>query len=648
MCGICGVLHRERGRPVSRDVLRQMIAALRHRGPDDAGTFVRGDPLPGKEPAEAPPPANVGLGMARLSIIDVAGGHQPMANEDGSAWVVCNGEVYNFRELRDELVGRGHYFRTRSDTEVIVHLYEEAGERVVERLRGMFAFALWDEPRERLLLARDRLGQKPLVYVDDGSRLAFASELQSLLVAPDVPRAVCAEALDDYLTYQYVPAPLTIFEGVLKLPPAHVLSVSATETRLERYWSPPSETGERPDPRRCAAELRERLAAAVRMRLVSDVPLGAFLSGGIDSSIVVGLMAAATREPVRTFSIGFGERKYDELRYARMAAERFGTEHREFVVQPDAVSLLPKLVRHYGEPFADSSAIPTYYLAERTREHVTVALSGDGGDETFGGYHRYVAMRLGAAYDALPQAARRLWEGLADKLVAKLPASAEPKTVGRRVKRFLGALARPYAERYVNWIAYFKHDEKPGLYTDAFRARLGAHDARQVLVGEFERAAGLDPVAATALVDAVTYLPNDILAKVDIASMANALEVRSPFLDHEVAAYALALPTAAKLGAWGLSTKKLLRDAFAGLLPEPIRRRGKMGFGVPIAAWLRRPLRGYVQDYLLSPECLGRGYFRPDAVRRLVDEHVRGRADHADHLWALLNLELWHREFLPG
>jgi len=645
MCGICGILHRDRGRPVSRDVLRRMIARIRHRGPDDAGTYVRGDspPYPGAEP---PTDRNVGLGIARLSIIDVAGGHQPMANEDGTVWVVLNGEIYNFWELRNELAARGHIFRTRADTEVLPHLYEEHGASLVDRVRGMFAFALWDEREQRLLLARDRLGQKPLVYHDDGSRLVFASELQALLEAPDIPRAVSPEALDLYLTYQYVPAPLTIFEGIRKLPPGHILSASPGETRIERTWEPPTALAEDIDADRCADDLRGRLTEAVRMRLISDVPLGAFLSGGIDSSIVVGLMAGLRKEPVRTFSIGFGERKYDELAYARIAAKHFKTDHREFVVEPDAIGLLPQLVRHYGEPFADSSAIPTYYLAQRTREHVTVALSGDGGDEAFGGYQRYVAMRLGAIYDALPDVARSAFEGVAGALVRKLP-TAQPRTLGRRLRRLVEGLARPHAERYVEWIAYFKRADREGLYTDEFAARLGGHDPARFLADEFARVAALDPVAATSRVDAVTYLPNDILVKVDIASMANSLEARSPFLDHEVMSFGLSLPTEIKMGALGTSTKKLLRQTFADLLPPEIRARGKMGFGVPIAAWFRRQLRSYLQEILLSPECLARGYFREATVRRLVDEHVRERADHADRLWALLNLELWHREFLP-
>ncbi len=645
MCGICGIIHRDPERAVAREQLARMAERLRHRGPDDSGTYVRGDRPAG--PPDAASPRNAGLGMARLSIIDVAGGHQPMANEDGFVWAVCNGEIYNFRELRDDLQARGHAFRTRCDAEVLPHLYEEHGERLVEHLRGMFAIALWDDREGRLLLARDRLGQKPLVYHDDGERLAFASELQALVEAPGVPRQVCAEALDLYLTYQYVPAPLTIYEGVRKLPPAHVLVMTAEETRLERYWDLPAAPDARLDDAQACEVLRERLTEAVRMRLVSDVPLGAFLSGGIDSSIVVGLMAREMREPVRTFSIGFGERKYDELDYARMAARRFGTDHREFKVEADAVELLPQLVRHYGEPFADSSAIPTWYLSQRTREHVTVALSGDGGDEAFAGYQRYLAMHAAALYDQMPELARSVVEGLAGGLAPLVPASAQPKTIGRRVRRFLEGLPRPLAERYVHWIAYFRREDKEGLYADAFAERLPSREAESYLADEFGRVEGLDAVAATSRVDALTYLPNDILTKVDIASMASSLEVRSPFLDHDVMSFAYSLPTSLKLGATGTSLKALLRTAFADLLPDEIRRRGKMGFGVPIAHWLRGRLRRYIGDTLLSPAGLDRGYFRPEAVRRLVAEHLDGEADHANRLWALLVFELWHQAFLP-
>jgi len=657
MCGICGIFQRDPAASVSRDTLRAMVARLRHRGPDDAGTFLRGDAPASQIPEPQAPAAqsirnpqaairsgrNVGIGMARLSIIDVMGGRQPMCNEDGSVWVVFNGEIYNFRELRSDLRERGHIFRSHADTEVIVHLYEELGERVVERLHGMFAFALWDERREQLVLARDRLGKKPLVYHDDGSRLVFASELQALLQAPNVPRSLCAQALDLYLTYQYVPCPLTILEGVRKLPPAHYLVASREGVRIERYWSLPSDVAARPD---AAAELRERLDEAVRMRLVSDVPLGAFLSGGVDSSIVVGLMARHLREPVKTFSIGFGQPQYDELRYARIAAECFKTDHREFVVEPKAIEVLPLLVRHYGEPFADSSAIPTFYLAQHTRQHVTVALSGDGGDEGFGGYERYVAMALGARYDALPRPLRSAVGGLARALFGRA-STAEPKARGRRLRRFVEGLSRTQVQRYVEWIAYFKRADKAELYADEFAARLGEHDAAGYLAAEFGKAARLDAAAATARVDAATYLPNDILVKVDIASMANSLEVRCPFLDPDVIGFGLSLPTRLKMGRLGTSTKRLLRAAFADLLPPAIRRRGKMGFGVPIAHWLRGELRDYARDILLSPECLGRGYFRQDTVRRLVEEHQAARADHADRLWALLNLELWHREFLP-
>jgi len=643
MCGICGILERDVAKAVSRDVLRRMVARLRHRGPDDAGTFVRGE-RPGSPEVRPEGPRNLGLGMARLAVIDVLGGRQPMSNEDGSVWVVFNGEVYNFRELRRALRARGHRFRSQADTEVLVHLYEEEGERLVNRLRGMFAFALWDEPRGRLVLARDRLGQKPLVYYDDGARLVFASELQALLEAPGIPRRLSPVALDLYLTYQYIPAPHTIFEGVLKLPPAHILVVDAGGKRLESYWEPPREV--RPmGEAEAGSSLRERLDEAVRMRLVSDVPLGAFLSGGVDSSITVALMSRHSHEPVKTFSIGFGQRAYDELRYARAVAETFETEHREFTVEPDAVSLLPRLVRHYGEPFADSSAIPTFYLAQRTREHVTVALSGDGGDEAFGGYDRYRAMRLGEMFDRLPLLVRRAVLAGPGRLLRTLSTS-EPRTLRRRLRRFAEALALPRGERYLEWVAYFREAERLALYSDRFREKLRGERPQDYLVEEFARVGRLDAAAATAMVDATTYLANDILVKVDVASMANSLEVRSPFLDHEVFAFGLSLPTRLKLSVFSRAGKILLRRAFADLLPPRILRRRKMGFGVPMAAWLRGPLREHLRGTLLASDCPERGYFRPETIRRLVEEHLARRADHADRLWALLVFEQWHREFL--
>jgi len=643
MCGICGILERDAAKVVSREVLRRMVARLRHRGPDDTGTFVRGQVAASPE-ASADKPQNLGLGMARLAVIDVHGGHQPMPNEDGSVWVVFNGEIYNFRELRRELIARGHRFRSQADTEVLVHLYEEEGEGLVGRLRGMFAFALWDEPRERLVLARDRLGQKPLVYHDDGQRLVFASELQALLEAPGIPRRLSPVGLDLYLTYQYVPAPQTILEGIHKLPPAHFLVADGDGSRLRRYWDFPRQV-EDVGEAEAVSRLRELLTEAVRMRLVSDVPLGAFLSGGIDSSITVGLMSRHSREPVRTFSIGFGERAYDELAYARAAAKAFQTDHHEFTVEPDAVALLPTLVRHYGEPFADSSAIPTFYLAQKTREHVTVALSGDGGDEAFGGYDRYRAMRLAERFDRLPRLLKRVVLGGPGRLVRRFPTS-KPRTLARRLRRFAEALDLPRADRYLDWVAYFREADRRWLYTEDFLARLEAHRPGDYLREEFAVVERLDAAAATAAVDAATYLPNDILVKVDIASMANSLEVRSPFLDHEVFAFGLTVPTRLKVGSLARGGKLLLRRAFADLLPPRVLRRGKMGFGVPMASWLRGPLRDHLRRMVLSPESLGRGYFRPEALERLVGEHLEARADHADRLWALMVLEQWHREFL--
>jgi len=628
MCGICGVVYSDPEARVDVSVLGQMVETLHHRGPDDRGTFVRSTVNPA-----------VGLGHARLSIIDVAGGHQPMSNEDGSIVIVFNGEIYNFPALRDELTRRGHVFRTRSDTEVIVHLYEENGADCLAELRGMFALAIWDEPRQRLFLARDRLGQKPLCYHHDGRRFLFGSEMKAILAHPQVPREVDEVALHHYLTYQYVASPRTMFRAIRRLPPAHFLIWEKGEVRLERYWDL------RPDPRpmdekQCADELRGRLEEATQMRLISDVPLGAFLSGGVDSTIVVGLMSRLCREPVRTFSIGFAEKAFNELAYARLAAEKFGTQHQEFTVEPKAIEVLPKLIWHYNEPFADASAVPTYYVSQMTSEHVKVALTGDAGDECFAGYDRYRAVRLGEWCDRIPRFIRA---GLAAGIGCLIPGSSQPRSFRRRLKRFLQALRVPRRQRYLNWIGYFRDEEKARLYTDDFQARLGSRPSVALLDPWYDRAPPDDFLGATLFVDLMTYLPEDLLVKVDIAGMANSLETRSPFLDHQVVEFAATIPTRLKLK--GRTSKYILKQAFRDLLPEPIARRSKMGFGVPVAAWFRGELTGFLQETLLSSRA-DRGYFRPEAVERLVGEHLSGRFDHASKLWALLNFELWARMFL--
>ena len=465
MCGITGGVWTSESKSIDSSTLQRMVDVLRHRGPDDEGTYIAPlhvRPVYGTTPG-------VALGHRRLSIIDLCGGRQPLANEDSSVWVVFNGEIYNFRDLRKRLEGAGHRFRTTSDTEVIVHLYEDEGPGFLEHLNGMFALAIWDATRRTLLLARDRLGEKPLVYRMEPGRLLFASELKSILTVPGVPRELNPEALDAYLTYQYVPHPLTIYRGISKLPPAHVATYCEGRLEIRRYWQPDFQREEDRPEREYVDELRELLGSAVRMRLESEVPLGAFLSGGIDSTVIVGLMQRETKEPVRTFSIGFPVPEYDETRYARLVAGRFGCRHEEFRVEPDAIEILPQLVWHYDEPFADSSAIPTWYVAERTRRHVTVALTGDGGDELFAGYPRYRAVWLAQWFDRLPSLIRG---AIAGAYWQRLPASPRYKSLRRRFKRFVEVLGKPPLARYLEWIAIFNEARRAALYSDRFLATL--------------------------------------------------------------------------------------------------------------------------------------------------------------------------------
>jgi len=642
MCGICGIVGWNDGAAFDEGLLRRMSAVLAHRGPDDRGTYLCDAGAPRR-------PLRVGLGHARLSIIDLAGGHQPLANEDGTIHVVYNGEVYNFPEIRERLIRSGHVFRTRTDTEVIVHLYEERGVACLGELRGMFAFALWDRPKRRLFLARDRLGQKPLAYYQDRERFIFGSEIKAILEVPGVPRKVNAEAVHHYLTYQYVPHPLSMFQGMAKLPPAHYMVLEFDPSRRhvmrasqpQQYWQPRFRVESRLRWRDYAARVREHLTEAVRLRLISDVPLGAFLSGGIDSTVVVGLMSRLMKEPVKTFSIGFAEKRYDEVRYARMAANAFRTDHREFTVRPKALDVIPKLVWHYDEPFADSSAIPTYYVSQMTSEHVKVALTGDGGDECFAGYPRYKAVRLSALFDALPRGIRR---GLSATLWKRLPAPVQSKTLRRRARRFLEAMALSPEARYLRWCCIFDDERKYALYSAGMRARFRDIPSSAIFSDEYSKCRGPDFLARTMFVDMRRYLPDDLLVKVDVASMAHSLEARSPFLDHRLIEFVAGVPTDLKLR--GLRSKYLLKRAFADLLPGPIRRRRKMGFGVPIAEWFRGELKGFVRDILLDRACLERGYFEPAAVRHLVDEHTQGRFDHGYRLWSLLMLELWHQRFI--
>jgi asparagine synthase (glutamine-hydrolysing) len=626
VCGIVGIVRPAEATPVDRDLLARMCEAIRHRGPDEDGYYFNGP---------------VGLAMRRLAIIDLAGGQQPIHNQDASAWIVFNGEIYNYPELREQLEKLGHRFYTNSDTEAIIHAYDEYGADCPKHLRGMFAFAIWDEKRQELFLARDRVGKKPLLYAEANGQLIFASEFSALLLHPDISREVDRAAIDYYLSFACVPAPLTAYRSIRKLEPGHTLRWRAGQIKLERYWLPDfnrkikiseEEAGER-----AVAILRE----AVRVRLMSEVPLGAFLSGGIDSSAVVALMSEQSSEPVKTFSIGFEEQDFSELHHARRVAEHVGADHHEFIVRPDAMEVLPTLVEHYGEPYADSSAIPTYYVARETRKHVTVALNGDGGDECFAGYERYAAMQLAEKYHRLPGILRRR---LVEQAVELLPGSEKERNRFARVKRFVRAASLPRTERYLRWVSVFYGEAKRELYSESFRRETENLRAAAFLESWFSRANGAGVLDATLLTDTMTYLPNDLLVKVDIASMAVSLEARSPFLDHHVIEFAASLPEKYKLR--GLTTKYILKRVLKRLLPTENLERPKMGFGVPIGHWFRHEMRGFVRDTLLSEKALKRGLFNPASVRHMVEQHTSGQQDFAYHLWTLLMLELWFARFI--
>ncbi len=637
MCGITGAVWTDSGEPLERETLQRMTDVLAHRGPDDEGVY--SSHLAAHTYAGAL--AGVALGFRRLSIIDVATGAQPLSNEDGSVWIVFNGEIYNYLALRKRLQGSGHQFRTSGDTETLVHLYEDEGIDFLKHLEGMFALAIWDANHRQLILARDRLGKKPLVYRQEPERLLFASELKSVLQVPGVPREIDPGAVDEYLTYQYIPHPNTIFRGIRKLPPGHYAIYRDRQLRVASYWNPDfAQEIERPAAE-YKAELRSKLTSAVEKRLQSDVPLGAFLSGGVDSSIVVGLMTRLMKEPVRTFSIGFPVAEFDETSYAREVSQRLGTLHEEFRVEPDAVEILPKLVWYYDEPFADSSAIPTYYVSKMTRQRVTVALTGDGGDELFAGYPRYRAVEIGSRFDRLPRGLMKL---LAGEFWQRLPSGQRQKSYVRKFKRLVGALGRPPERRYLDWISIFNELRRAELYDEQFIASLPDSDPFDFLARAFARSRGRDPITATSLADLVTYLPCDLMTKVDIASMANSLECRQPFLDHHVVELAAAMPR--KLKYRRGRGKRILTEVFSDLLPLSVRRRPKMGFGVPLGHWFRNELRQFARDALLDSRAMNRGYFRPEVVRNMVEDHQAGRYDHSYRLWALLVFELWQREWV--
>ena len=623
MCGIAGKLSTTA--PVDRELLDRMCAVVTHRGPDSRGIFLDD---------------GVGLGIQRLRVIDLETGDQPVYNEDRSVVVVLNGEIYNYRELRAELERRGHRFATHGDTEVIVHLYEDEGAECVQALRGMFAFALWDRRRHVLLLARDRVGKKPLFYADDGASLWFGSEAKSILEDPSVDRAVDYDAIDSYLQLQYVPHPLSAFQSIRKLPPAHTLVWQDGRAEVSRYWKLSYRPAALADERDAHELIREQLLEATRLRLRSDVPLGAFLSGGVDSSAVVAAMAMEAPGRVRTFSIGFDEATHDETDYAREIAERFDTEHHELRVRPDAIEILPQLVWHYGEPFADSSAIPSFYLAQLTREHVTVALNGDGGDENFAGYRKYVSQQAAERLAALPRPARRALRSL----TAPLSGDGRGDSVSARLKRITEASLLTGADRYATSVAVLTEAERERLYTADFLASLQQRTAPLVKRVPYADSDAEDEINRSLDVDVQTYLPGALLVKMDIASMAHSLEVRSPLLDHRFMELAASLPGSWKLS--GRTTKHVFKDALRAWLPDHILDRPKSGFGVPLRRWFRADLRRLPEEILLDPRSTARGLFRTEAIRELIEAHRRGTADHANQIWALIQLELWFQTFV--
>ena len=624
MCGICGIVGPA---PVDRGVLGRMTRALEHRGPDDEGFHV----------AEYEDGTAVGLGFRRLSIIDLATGNQPIGNEDGSLQVVLNGEIYNYRELRAVLVKHGHRFATNADTEVIVHLYEEFGARCVERLNGMFAFALWDEKDRRLLLARDRFGKKPLYYADLGDALLFGSELKALLQHPSCPRELDFASLSRYLALEYVPTPRAIFEGVSKLPGGHYLLWREGRTSIEQYWDLSFEhDGDKRSDEEYVEEFRRLFRESVRRRLVSDVPLGAFLSGGIDSSSVVAMMSEALPAgAVQTFSIGFEEPSFDESSHARSVAEHFGVDHHEEVFsQETMLALLPTVTEFLDEPFADPSILPTYLLSRHTRESVTVALGGDGSDELLAGYPTFPADRFARLYP-LPRA---LNERVVIPLADRLPVSTKNFSPDFKLKRFLRGAGSPASERHATWLGAFTPSEQEALLTRP------AADPLEEQRRAFEGAPTTNRLERLLYVYAKTYLQDDILTKVDRASMACSLEVRAPFLDVDLVEFLGRVPARLKLR--GLDTKHLLKRAMADILPPGIAKRPKKGFGIPVAGWLKGSLREPLQDELSPDRIRRQGIFEPAVVERLVSEHMSGRRDHRKPLWTLFVFQLWHRRWL--
>lgn len=627
MCGITGKIFFNNNE-VSEKEMENMNKAIIHRGPDDGGVYIS-------------PDKKVGLGHRRLSIIDLSPlGHQPMRYMDRYE-IVFNGEVYNFQEKRDLLEKEGYTFKSHSDTEVILALYDKFGKKCLEHLRGMFAFAIYDEQEKTIFCARDRVGKKPFKYYLDDNVFMFASELKAILTQQEYKKEVDYAAIHHYLTLQYCPAPLTGFKDLKKLEPAHYLFVDLKTKKIEkeRYWKLDySKKLDLPE-YEWKKKIMEKLEESVKLRMISDVPLGAFLSGGIDSSAIVGLMSKLSEKPVKTFSIGFEEEKYNELKYAKIVAKKFKTDHREFIIKPNAIELLPMLVRYYEEPYADSSALPTYYVCKMTRDFVTVALNGDGGDENFGGYSRYSAFKFSLFYENLS-----LFNQFLVLPISKFLANTIKNTFLERAHRFSRTLAEDYRRRYLTYTAYFTNDQKAALYTQKFKEKVWHDNTYDLIAEKFNEAKTKNKMDQTLYADFSTYLPDDLMVKVDIDSMAVALEGRSPFLDHELLELTAKIPFNLKIKGWD-NKKYILKEALRGLVPDEVMFRPKMGFGVPIDAWFRGELKQYTRDILLSEKVIRRNIFKKEYIENILDEHSKTNIDHSPRIWALLTLELWFREY---
>lgn len=625
MCGICGFVYQDPERRTDPADLDRMCAAIVHRGPDDQGTFVRN---------------NIALGMRRLSIIDLESGAQPIFNETNDCLIVFNGEIYNYRSIREELEKKGHRFKTSSDTETILHAFEEWGKNCVTRLNGMFAFAIWDERNKRLFMARDRLGIKPIYYYVDKDRLVFASELKSLLQARDIPRHINLKALDTFLSFEYIPDSLSILNDIHKLPAAHTLEYKDGHTTTERYWDVQYAAYDWQETA-CVEKLRELLFDAVKIRLMSEVPLGAFLSGGLDSSSIVAMMSQVSNFRVKTFSIGFDDRTYNELPYARAIASHFDTEHYEEFLKPDIHDLAEKLFVLIDEPFGDFSVFPTFLVSEMARKYVTVVLSGDGGDELLAGYDTYIAQNMAQKYQQLPRWMRK---ALIEPTINALPPTEKKKGLINKSRRFVEGLQLPDHLQHVRWMIFLQEAEKDLLYEPFVRQQLDGYRPYEFIEKKFARVSSTDPLDQQQYVDLTTYLVDDILVKVDRMSMATSLEARVPFLDHRFVEFAASIPSSLRLQKG--KTKHILKRAMQGILPDQILSRGKEGFSIPIKNWIKEELNPLMNDALSTDRLKETGLFAVNTVHRMMNEHMTGKENHSHKLWALIVFQRWYRQYV--